>query len=428
MKTTQPGERSMLSRLVLFGIVGALGITIPSQKEIGRCFGAAQSWAIARLADWDSPARRQERYHYHHRIATPLDGGPSANPTGVQLALGEIKRRAQDQTGPSQPVVTLQNLPAEVFAPSAPPPPAISIVKSAEPAPKRELPPALVPAEAPVAFDFGSMEDVLCVGRDWPPETVESAGPPPAASEVMPHHLISSTITGWSDDLDAGLFLELGRLAEEVLAMRPSALDVAAADHSAGCFEDSEEELLAFDQSAVTPSEQVSRNAANQAVRPAMRSGWWVTGFGWLPNLAASEFRVASSSAPAGARPIPAKFDFEPMQIADGPPAGLAYELNRAAEGIDLVVAPFSGAAVKRSSSAPAPKRPQAAIASNTAPVSQKPSEPRAVHPAVTLVSSQKSNSASDPELGRAFRLTRDALLAWMNVLTGKPLVKVTTR
>src|SRR5262245_29369184 len=54
MKTARPGDRSMTLRLVLVGMVAALGVSIPSQPSSENWFDSAEAWATSLLAQWDS--------------------------------------------------------------------------------------------------------------------------------------------------------------------------------------------------------------------------------------------------------------------------------------------------------------------------------------------------------------------------------------
>ena len=54
MKTTRAGDRSMMLRLVLVGMVAALGVTIPSRPDGRGWLGSAERWAKSVLADWDT--------------------------------------------------------------------------------------------------------------------------------------------------------------------------------------------------------------------------------------------------------------------------------------------------------------------------------------------------------------------------------------
>jgi hypothetical protein len=53
-----PGGRPMMTRLVLVGIVAALGISVPTRPEVQGWVMAAHSWTAHQLADWDTGGRR----------------------------------------------------------------------------------------------------------------------------------------------------------------------------------------------------------------------------------------------------------------------------------------------------------------------------------------------------------------------------------
>jgi hypothetical protein len=48
------GERAMVLRLVLVGMVAALGVTLPSRHELETWGHSAQCWINARMAEWDT--------------------------------------------------------------------------------------------------------------------------------------------------------------------------------------------------------------------------------------------------------------------------------------------------------------------------------------------------------------------------------------
>src|SRR5437762_359530 len=54
IKTIDRGERAMVLRLVLVGMVAALGVSVPSRPECESWFNSAREWVSAQLADWDT--------------------------------------------------------------------------------------------------------------------------------------------------------------------------------------------------------------------------------------------------------------------------------------------------------------------------------------------------------------------------------------
>src|SRR5262245_19091116 len=124
--TIQRGERPMISRLVLVGMVAALGISLPSWPECESGFTGAREWASAQLADWDTwrpreadscrvadapaPAPREVRPVPARSVVARVDdskSGPSATvpsrsvgaPSGREGG-GEIVARIDQTPGP----------------------------------------------------------------------------------------------------------------------------------------------------------------------------------------------------------------------------------------------------------------------------------------------------------------------------------------
>jgi hypothetical protein len=100
----------------------------------------------------------------------------------------------------------------------------------------------------------------------------------------------------------------------------------------------------------------------------------------------------------AGIRPVRIR-TFEPIELPADLGSGMAYELNRASEGLGIIP-------------------PEVRELGETRPRSQ--GNERAAH------SEAKMNE--DPSIGKAARLTRDAALAWVNLLTGPAPVEMTSR
>ena len=57
MKNTRAGDRSMMLRLVLVGMVAALGVTIPGGTNRGGWLDSTGRWANSVLVDWDTWGR-----------------------------------------------------------------------------------------------------------------------------------------------------------------------------------------------------------------------------------------------------------------------------------------------------------------------------------------------------------------------------------
>ena len=54
MKNTRAGDRSMMLRLVLVGMVAALGVTIPGGTNRGGWLVSVERWSNSVLMDWDT--------------------------------------------------------------------------------------------------------------------------------------------------------------------------------------------------------------------------------------------------------------------------------------------------------------------------------------------------------------------------------------
>jgi hypothetical protein len=57
MQAQHRGEHPMMARLILVGMVAALGISVSTWSEIHLCMEAVHSWTATQLAAWDAPRR-----------------------------------------------------------------------------------------------------------------------------------------------------------------------------------------------------------------------------------------------------------------------------------------------------------------------------------------------------------------------------------
>jgi hypothetical protein len=107
----------------------------------------------------------------------------------------------------------------------------------------------------------------------------------------------------------------------------------------------------------------------------------------------------AASGTPTAPEPRPA---FEPIATAEGA-SSVADELNRTSEGLDLDPAAVAARTPRRPSFEPIE------VVDATSVVDELNRAPE----------DATATPDAEPTLGSALRLTRDAALAWMNVLTG---------
>jgi hypothetical protein len=328
MKPKQPGERSMFSRFVLLGMVGALGITLPGGKEASHWLEAANSWAVARLADWDGSSASELRV-VHHRSLGHSAFRPVKRRRDTQLARSDASAGKQAPTAHLSAPVPLRDLPADVFA--GVPPVTSTVVSAVAPAaakPAEESRAIARPEEATVLELDRTFADLGFLCGTSAEEPGWSAASAPQEAVDLPDDGVPVALgdaPGWSGDLEGGLLVEICRIASEVPAASSANVVPEGAEGWAGCFDEGEDDLVTVDSSA----------------SPA-----------WHDRASASGAEPAGAVAP------------------------------------DVEAAP----------------------------------------PAVSVGSTEPAARPSDPALGRAFRLTRDAVLAWMNILTGPPLVRLSTR
>ena len=69
----------MMLRLVLVGMVAALGVSIPSQPSCEHWYDSAQAWAMSLMAEWDTWEPSDDRCDSPGRNAEPhrLRGVPA---------------------------------------------------------------------------------------------------------------------------------------------------------------------------------------------------------------------------------------------------------------------------------------------------------------------------------------------------------------
>src|SRR5690349_4588011 len=111
MKTTPHGDRSMMLRLALVGMVAALGVTLPAQPECEKWFESVQTWAAATLADWDTWKPGEEG-----NDCRPYARGQTDCPQ-CRLARARLAENTRDllTTGPLPAVVKVsQDVPSSV--------------------------------------------------------------------------------------------------------------------------------------------------------------------------------------------------------------------------------------------------------------------------------------------------------------------------
>ena len=358
----------MISRLVLVGMVAALGLSIPSWSEFERGFNSFRSWTTAQLAEWDTWRPREDdsitvpevpapsRLETSPVVASPVVMGEPRNGQAGVMGSSIVVRQPSRTDIAFVPITAANDLASGI---------ADELIRMAE---GLEIPPAMpVKAEArtheasldsrnPVtADDFTSaassisVELRLALGLCRFAEASRDDQTPPNPTDVDQETLqAGNPVDDIFDENPAGY-----EPAEEGLASDVRQQPITKAAEPS--FE------------LIEPSDEVTDQIATELNR--LLDGMTVT-----PEVRATH--------PAR-RPR-----FEPIVLAENLDSGTAYELNRASEGLGIVP-PKAGPAGQRESAR------------------------------TTRAESQPVPDPGDENLRRAVRMTRDAARAWMDVLTG---------
>lgn len=347
----------MLSRLVMVVVVAALGVTVPSGPEFRRVFGAIQHWAATRLAMFDTwtPGR-------DGRVV--LAGNRPPRPR-LMVVPGLAKAVASG---------------AEFVGPR------VTTVLRARRA-SREIPvmgmgPVILPR---MLVTRGLMERLA-------PATVakvERPAPPPSATPARPRSSATEPFEGpilASEGVALALAWDLERRLETVTVERPEPLEVKSPADVASTAAPDLEESVGEDawESFEIPAPLVVQEAPRPEVdfEPLELCGE----VAWEPAYDATD-----ADHPATVRN--AEKSWEPMEWPKDLDQGVAYELNRASDGLSR-----AGAPVVAPVAASAPRSPQRVEAPGSATVIQ------------------------------AVRLTREALGAWLGVIRATEMRVVTIR
>jgi hypothetical protein len=410
MKTNDRGERPMISRLVLLGMVAALGVTLPSEQECARWFDAMRVWASAELADWDTwkPKDRD----LGHGLVRPPRGRFACSESATR------RGAVPDQRSPSNHSLARPQDRARLASGSA---------AAANPLPAKDLPsqPKRVSFE-PIALDH-TLESGVAYELNHMSEGTEMGVAAAKTGEIE-----SSFAPGIATD-----WLEL-RLAVS-LAERIDASRRSHAPDTSGLHASKQSEITRPLSERITanPTPPIPPTAVVATVDPRPRVE---------PNRPTPEPRQETypeipyelnrlfaglEAQTEERRPAPtvARTVIEPIEVTSDLESGIAYELNRMSEGVGIAVPPVRGPAEDRVD------RPTTLTHASPS-ANERSSAPTQV-PATThlagggdAVTPPTFGRAEprDANLGQAIRLTRDAACAWMNVLLGPAMVRMTSR
>jgi hypothetical protein len=353
----------MISRLVLVGMVAALGLSIPSWLEFERGFNAFRSWTTAQLAEWDTWRPRED-----DSITVPAMPAPSRLETSPV-----VMREPRD----CQPGVMGSAM--VVRQPS-----------------RTDI--AFVPITAANDLASGVADELMRMA-----EGLEIRPAMPVKAEARTHEasldsrepVTADEFTSSASSISVELRLALGlcRFAEasRVDQTPPNPTDVDQETLQAGnpvddIFEENPagyepaEEGLASD---VRPQPiTTSANPSFELIEPSDELTDQIAG---ELNRLSDGMTITPEVRATHPAPQPR---FAPIVLAEDLDSGTAYELNRASEGLGIVP-PKAGPAGHRESAK------------------------------TTRAASRPVPDTGEENLPRAVRMTRDAARAWMDVLTG---------
>jgi len=461
MNTKRTGELPMITRLVLVGLVAALGVTLPSRPDSDRWMGSAQSWACRVLADWDTWKPRESdayclpseshvtvsdrgRLARVQRIAgetlkssdrqrsatvtlwaadeevtrsQQMEGknagwAPVHSSDHIELAMiVELYRIAEetrvelqkatpqpDSDPVSQPGAqhasvqssTMQALPNEVFAPEQPRNEIETVKVLTLPAevfapeqprdPSGPCPSAGAPRVEPQTVMVQNLPtQVFAPGE--PRAEVQTAN-----VEALPNDVFAPADQG--SDQPGGLVHAHELLGQRVASTSQPAAPGVEPIEEIGPLDPDLDIFCAIASRLIPDSEQVPPESLNA---------------------------VTNSSAQP---------EFTPIELGPELDQGIEYELNRGAEGNEIVpdmvamTSTYLNPSPSTDVGPPAPSTASTGSTPETAPIER--ANPRIVP--------NDAGLSPPPELDQAVRLTRDALRAWAHVFTGPGHWKVTTR
>jgi hypothetical protein len=341
------GERPMMTRLVLVGMVAALGISVRTWSEIQLGMAAVHAWTAGQLAAWDAPARSDSGPigvapppKARRPVFEPMIAGEGA--TGIAY---ELNRASEGLDIHPQPVI-IRRRPNESKA------------------------------RAQVLRSRVELSDASAY------DTIEM--------KVM------ATLLRAADGSDAA-----GRPAEPTLTVRRSKPVIPPAVctfTSATAGAHSAHHSIAAPMATGPGPGGVSRKP--DLIEPVLDAG---TSIDRELNRFAegTEVFVRTPVVPARSKPA-----FSPIAPAVHSVTGLADELNRASQGLITVAAPI------HRNLPPAPDS-----AARRSPPPRTPAPPER---------SPAPGPSSD--IAQAMRLTREAVHAWMNVMTGSSRLHLSAR
>jgi hypothetical protein len=369
----------MLTRLVLVGMVAALGITVPTRPEILGWIKTAHSWTASRLAEWDpcEPSQVDAIAVVPMPPRAPIEMNPdvAAAPRPSTVVAGREGRTA---------VSPREGRPAPAFEPIVVVDWAIGLADELNRAAEGlDIPvlPASDNHRATVEVQglAGFVRKSTDFGLVLPADTVEQ-------KLATLWFQAEEGPDGTGFPTDSPLSGRRWGAAIPPISCRFSGPSTA--------------ERIAPTEDAVTGLADALNRLADR-IDPSMWTAAVAVASEWTLAIASAGPRLPSG----GDRSTPAFVPIDPVTTMD---SDLAHELNRASEGLAVVPDASVGE--------PCPK-PESLVQQGPLPT-----------PRVPVEGVGASHSDPPPDVGLALRLTREAAHAWMNVLTGPAGVRVSAR
>jgi len=369
-------------------MVAALGVTLPGQPKCEGWFDSAQSWASAVLADWDTWKAR-ERIADHLVDARGRTDCLQCQLARAGLAADERQRAAAAEPAAATPV-------AQPVQPAANP----AVLSRNDLAPQPENCQAI--SFEPIVSELGELCPIAFETRT-PVTSERVADQAPGDLDQLDDH----TLVCGAGDCELALPRDLASSkptptvtidAAEAEFLAFSALSRDFCSETA-CMLDEE-----FEDSPTSSSVPALAELPRDVFGPSAKT------------TAASSPRVASGpptvAAPGVASATP---QVAAPPVASGPPRVAATGF---VSGPPRVAAPRVASGPPRVVTLP--DLPRDVFGPSQRSPERKTGSSRSL--------STAGRGVAGPRLGHAVELTRDALYAWMNVLTGPALVDVTSR
>jgi hypothetical protein len=341
----------MITRLVLVGMVAALGISVPTRPGVQGWVLAAHSWTAHQLADWDTGARRSTSGFTLPSVVTTV---PAFEP----IVVDERASGLADELNRFAERVDIDPRPA----PSGRTPSAEGIARTTH------MP---LLSEFSAALGIGTPEMRGMAELMLAAEGSQGAVGP--AEAVVTEHRAGARVSPADCIFTPSVAASSTAPPATELSCEPRSLPVADA----------------LQHEFIEPATDVQDDIASEL------------------NCLGEAFEIA---APAEMPPAAPKPPFDPIDPGTELDTGLAFELNRLSDGMAVAWSAADRTDNPQPESTLRLTRPESAITSTPVPA-ERPSSP-----------------GPSPDVAQAIRLTGEALHAWMSVMTGPAIVRITAR